>query len=143
MHERMSRSGGQSEARPPLLKSPSKLDTHLSTHCTVGLLKLTNKGNISVSRREVYRISRRDKMTINRRRHSREETSWNKLGTCATAVSEIFQLYFRHRHSMNLEQDVKHCAILEMKSWTIASIGFSRRKCIPKRQFRNMSLISV
>ncbi|GFU67864.1 hypothetical protein TNCV_378091 [Trichonephila clavipes] len=26
----MSRSGGQSEARPPVLKSPSKLRTHLS-----------------------------------------------------------------------------------------------------------------
>ncbi|GFW45668.1 hypothetical protein TNCV_3246051 [Trichonephila clavipes] len=30
MHEQMSRSGGQSEARPPVLKSPSKLSTHLS-----------------------------------------------------------------------------------------------------------------
>ncbi|GFW88757.1 uncharacterized protein TNCV_4972501 [Trichonephila clavipes] len=29
----MSRSGGQSEARPPMFKSPSKLGTHLSTHC--------------------------------------------------------------------------------------------------------------
>ncbi|GFU92321.1 hypothetical protein TNCV_1339021 [Trichonephila clavipes] len=25
---------GQSEARPPVFKSPSKLGTHLSTHCT-------------------------------------------------------------------------------------------------------------
>ncbi|GFW61388.1 hypothetical protein TNCV_4137051 [Trichonephila clavipes] len=30
----MPRLGGQSEARPPVLKSPSKLDTHLSTHCS-------------------------------------------------------------------------------------------------------------
>ncbi|GFV32767.1 transposable element Tc1 transposase [Trichonephila clavipes] len=30
----MSRSGGQSEARPPLFKSPSKLSAHLSTHYT-------------------------------------------------------------------------------------------------------------
>ncbi|GFX50041.1 hypothetical protein TNCV_2375301 [Trichonephila clavipes] len=30
----MSRSGGQSEARPPVFKSPSKLGTHLSTHCS-------------------------------------------------------------------------------------------------------------
>ncbi|GFU69465.1 hypothetical protein TNCV_2282341 [Trichonephila clavipes] len=30
----MSRSGGQSEARLPVLKSPSKLDAHLSTHCS-------------------------------------------------------------------------------------------------------------
>ncbi|GFV25673.1 hypothetical protein TNCV_3851571 [Trichonephila clavipes] len=29
----MSRSGGQSEARPPVFKSPRKLGTHLSTHC--------------------------------------------------------------------------------------------------------------
>ncbi|GFU54445.1 uncharacterized protein TNCV_2980391 [Trichonephila clavipes] len=29
----MSRSGGQSEARPPVFKSPSKLGTHLSTLC--------------------------------------------------------------------------------------------------------------
>ncbi|GFX80710.1 hypothetical protein TNCV_758171 [Trichonephila clavipes] len=29
----MSQSGGQSEARPPVFKSPSKLGTHLSTHC--------------------------------------------------------------------------------------------------------------
>ncbi|GFV48175.1 hypothetical protein TNCV_3554541 [Trichonephila clavipes] len=29
-----SRSGGQSEARPPALKSSSKLGTHLSTHCS-------------------------------------------------------------------------------------------------------------
>ncbi|GFX68546.1 uncharacterized protein TNCV_1799591 [Trichonephila clavipes] len=35
----MSRSGGQTEARPLVFKSPSKLDTHLSTHCTTrGLL---------------------------------------------------------------------------------------------------------
>ncbi|GFV63262.1 uncharacterized protein TNCV_1732021 [Trichonephila clavipes] len=34
MHEQMSRSGGQSEARPPVFKSPSKLGTHLSTHCS-------------------------------------------------------------------------------------------------------------
>ncbi|GFV96844.1 hypothetical protein TNCV_4350571 [Trichonephila clavipes] len=32
-HERMSRSDGQSEARPSVFKSPSKLSTHLSTHC--------------------------------------------------------------------------------------------------------------
>ncbi|GFW12361.1 hypothetical protein TNCV_816161 [Trichonephila clavipes] len=34
MHEKMSRSGGQSEARPPELKPPSKLGTHLSIHCS-------------------------------------------------------------------------------------------------------------
>ncbi|GFV24516.1 hypothetical protein TNCV_814001 [Trichonephila clavipes] len=34
MHEQMSRSGGQSEARPPVFKSPSKLSTHLSIHCS-------------------------------------------------------------------------------------------------------------
>ncbi|GFW08149.1 uncharacterized protein TNCV_2979161 [Trichonephila clavipes] len=34
VHEQMSRSGGQSEVRPPVLKSPSKLGTHLSTHCS-------------------------------------------------------------------------------------------------------------
>ncbi|GFW27051.1 hypothetical protein TNCV_92771 [Trichonephila clavipes] len=28
----MSRSGGQSEARPPVFKPPSKLGTHLSDH---------------------------------------------------------------------------------------------------------------
>ncbi|GFW98993.1 hypothetical protein TNCV_1782121 [Trichonephila clavipes] len=33
VHEQMSQSGGQSEARPPVFKSPSKLSTHLSTHC--------------------------------------------------------------------------------------------------------------
>ncbi|GFX63981.1 hypothetical protein TNCV_41571 [Trichonephila clavipes] len=31
-HGQMFRSGGQSEARPPVFKSPSKLRTHLSTH---------------------------------------------------------------------------------------------------------------
>ncbi|GFV66696.1 hypothetical protein TNCV_2595161 [Trichonephila clavipes] len=30
----MSRSDGQSEARPPVFKSPSKLGTPLSTHCS-------------------------------------------------------------------------------------------------------------
>ncbi|GFW33062.1 hypothetical protein TNCV_2109921 [Trichonephila clavipes] len=35
VHEQISRSGGQSEARPPVLKSSSKPGTHLSTHCTV------------------------------------------------------------------------------------------------------------
>ncbi|GFX18232.1 hypothetical protein TNCV_4305341 [Trichonephila clavipes] len=30
----MSRSDGQSEVRPPVFKSPSKLGTHLSTHCS-------------------------------------------------------------------------------------------------------------
>ncbi|GFU46601.1 hypothetical protein TNCV_1546201 [Trichonephila clavipes] len=30
----MSRSDGQSEARPQCFKSPSKLGTHLSTHCS-------------------------------------------------------------------------------------------------------------
>ncbi|GFT22464.1 hypothetical protein TNCV_3274291 [Trichonephila clavipes] len=30
----MSRSDGQSEAEPPVFKSPSKLGTHLSTHCS-------------------------------------------------------------------------------------------------------------
>ncbi|GFX05185.1 uncharacterized protein TNCV_1958411 [Trichonephila clavipes] len=34
VQEQMSRSGGQSEARLPVLKSPSKLGTHLSTHCS-------------------------------------------------------------------------------------------------------------
>ncbi|GFU57243.1 hypothetical protein TNCV_3634331 [Trichonephila clavipes] len=29
----MSRSGGQSDARSPVLKSQNKLDTHISTHC--------------------------------------------------------------------------------------------------------------
>ncbi|GFW94096.1 hypothetical protein TNCV_1713451 [Trichonephila clavipes] len=32
----MSRLGGQSEARPPVFKSPSKLGTHLLTHCCEG-----------------------------------------------------------------------------------------------------------
>ncbi|GFV96173.1 hypothetical protein TNCV_1871331 [Trichonephila clavipes] len=31
----MSRSGGQSEVKPPVFKSPSKLSTHLSTYCKV------------------------------------------------------------------------------------------------------------
>ncbi|GFU54391.1 hypothetical protein TNCV_3365821 [Trichonephila clavipes] len=31
----MPRSGGQSKARPPVFKSPSKLGTHLSTHCSM------------------------------------------------------------------------------------------------------------
>ncbi|GFX25051.1 hypothetical protein TNCV_4260181 [Trichonephila clavipes] len=31
VHEQISRSGDQSEARPPVFKSPSKLGTHLST----------------------------------------------------------------------------------------------------------------
>ncbi|GFV34408.1 transposable element Tc3 transposase [Trichonephila clavipes] len=30
----VSRSGGQSEAKPPVFKSPSKLGTHLSTRCS-------------------------------------------------------------------------------------------------------------
>ncbi|GFV47371.1 hypothetical protein TNCV_4830271 [Trichonephila clavipes] len=30
----MSQSGGQSEVGPPVLKFPSKLGTHLSTHCS-------------------------------------------------------------------------------------------------------------
>ncbi|GFX03415.1 hypothetical protein TNCV_4634271 [Trichonephila clavipes] len=30
----MSRSGGQSEVRHPVFKSPNKLGTHLSTHCS-------------------------------------------------------------------------------------------------------------
>ncbi|GFW71596.1 hypothetical protein TNCV_2548101 [Trichonephila clavipes] len=30
----MPRSGGQSEARPPVFKSPSKPGTHLLTHCS-------------------------------------------------------------------------------------------------------------
>ncbi|GFV39833.1 uncharacterized protein TNCV_4144701 [Trichonephila clavipes] len=34
VHEQKFRSGGQSEARPPVFKSPSKLGTHLSTHCS-------------------------------------------------------------------------------------------------------------
>ncbi|GFW30515.1 hypothetical protein TNCV_454531 [Trichonephila clavipes] len=36
VHEQMSRSGDQSEARPPVFKSPSKLGIliHLSTHCS-------------------------------------------------------------------------------------------------------------
>ncbi|GFV64250.1 uncharacterized protein TNCV_3000151 [Trichonephila clavipes] len=34
VHEQMSRSGGLSGARPPVSKSPSKLGTHLSTHCS-------------------------------------------------------------------------------------------------------------
>ncbi|GFX17815.1 hypothetical protein TNCV_2292641 [Trichonephila clavipes] len=34
VHEQMSRSGGQPEARPPVFKRPSMLDTHLSTHCS-------------------------------------------------------------------------------------------------------------
>ncbi|GFX96101.1 hypothetical protein TNCV_2289911 [Trichonephila clavipes] len=34
VHEQMSRSGGQFEARPSVFKSPSKLGTHLSTHCS-------------------------------------------------------------------------------------------------------------
>ncbi|GFW60158.1 uncharacterized protein TNCV_1842411 [Trichonephila clavipes] len=34
VHEQIPRSGGQSEARPPVFKSPSKLGTHLSIHCS-------------------------------------------------------------------------------------------------------------
>ncbi|GFS94108.1 uncharacterized protein TNCV_3785931 [Trichonephila clavipes] len=34
VHEQMSRSGGQSEARLPVFKSPSKPGTHLSIHCS-------------------------------------------------------------------------------------------------------------
>ncbi|GFT75193.1 uncharacterized protein TNCV_2245291 [Trichonephila clavipes] len=34
MHEQMSQSGDQSEARPPVFKSPSKLGTLLATHCS-------------------------------------------------------------------------------------------------------------
>ncbi|PRD34028.1 UNVERIFIED_CONTAM: hypothetical protein NCL1_15856 [Trichonephila clavipes] len=34
VHEQMPRSGGQSEARSPVIKSPRKLGTHLSTHCS-------------------------------------------------------------------------------------------------------------
>ncbi|GFU78672.1 hypothetical protein TNCV_2302831 [Trichonephila clavipes] len=34
VHEQVSRSGGQSEARPPVIKFPSKLGTHLSTYCS-------------------------------------------------------------------------------------------------------------
>ncbi|GFY06677.1 hypothetical protein TNCV_3525331 [Trichonephila clavipes] len=30
----LNRTGGQSEERPPVFKSPSKLGTHLSTHCS-------------------------------------------------------------------------------------------------------------
>ncbi|GFV88426.1 hypothetical protein TNCV_1242391 [Trichonephila clavipes] len=35
VHEQMSESGGQPEARPPVFKSPSKLATDLSTHCSM------------------------------------------------------------------------------------------------------------
>ncbi|GFW92974.1 hypothetical protein TNCV_3759621 [Trichonephila clavipes] len=34
VHEQMSRLGGLSEERPPVFKTPSKLGTHLSTHCS-------------------------------------------------------------------------------------------------------------
>ncbi|GFU05440.1 uncharacterized protein TNCV_3290881 [Trichonephila clavipes] len=34
VHEQMFRSGVQSEARPPVFKSTSKVGTHLSTHCS-------------------------------------------------------------------------------------------------------------
>ncbi|GFW75296.1 uncharacterized protein TNCV_4189511 [Trichonephila clavipes] len=34
MLEQMPRSGGHSEERTPVFKSPSKLGTHLSTHCS-------------------------------------------------------------------------------------------------------------
>ncbi|GFU41121.1 uncharacterized protein TNCV_1058491 [Trichonephila clavipes] len=41
----MSRSGGQSEARPPVFKSPNKLffGTHLSTHCNAATSAAKNK----------------------------------------------------------------------------------------------------
>ncbi|GFX78790.1 hypothetical protein TNCV_1919231 [Trichonephila clavipes] len=39
----MSRSDGQSEARPPLFESPSKLGTHLSTHCNRDLAQPVNR----------------------------------------------------------------------------------------------------
>ncbi|GFV28310.1 hypothetical protein TNCV_22351 [Trichonephila clavipes] len=34
VYEQMSRSGGQSEATPPVFKSPTKPVTHLSTYCS-------------------------------------------------------------------------------------------------------------
>ncbi|GFU27000.1 uncharacterized protein TNCV_1151611 [Trichonephila clavipes] len=34
VHEQMSRFGGMSEERPSVFKTPSKLVTHLSTHCS-------------------------------------------------------------------------------------------------------------
>ncbi|GFV93514.1 hypothetical protein TNCV_1988281 [Trichonephila clavipes] len=34
VHQQMSRSGGQTEARPSVFKSQSKLGTYLSTHCS-------------------------------------------------------------------------------------------------------------
>ncbi|GFW35394.1 uncharacterized protein TNCV_2611931 [Trichonephila clavipes] len=50
LHEQMSRSGGQSDARPPVFKSPSKLDTHLPTHYSRDerLSHLVQVGNITV-----------------------------------------------------------------------------------------------
>ncbi|GFU53797.1 hypothetical protein TNCV_4254171 [Trichonephila clavipes] len=34
VHEQMCRTGGQSEARSPVFKSPIRLGTHLPTHCS-------------------------------------------------------------------------------------------------------------
>ncbi|GFW15458.1 hypothetical protein TNCV_4655981 [Trichonephila clavipes] len=34
VYEQMYRSGGQSEVKPQVFKSPNKLGTHLSTHCS-------------------------------------------------------------------------------------------------------------
>ncbi|GFU19579.1 hypothetical protein TNCV_21531 [Trichonephila clavipes] len=42
MHEQVYRSGVRSEARPPVFKLPSKLGTHLSTHCIPGGVLVTD-----------------------------------------------------------------------------------------------------
>ncbi|GFU98778.1 mariner Mos1 transposase [Trichonephila clavipes] len=50
VHEQISRSGGQSEARPPVFKSLSKLGTHLLSHCRKDEgLQLFKEGRQSVN----------------------------------------------------------------------------------------------
>ncbi|GFU12635.1 hypothetical protein TNCV_2272791 [Trichonephila clavipes] len=58
----MSRSGGQSEARPPVIKFPSKIDTHLSTHCRNDSERKWGNIFLNIKYREVHAENLQDEL---------------------------------------------------------------------------------
>ncbi|GFT86826.1 hypothetical protein TNCV_4163981 [Trichonephila clavipes] len=77
MHVQISRSGGQSEARSPVFKSPSKLGTHLSSHCTPPLPREKGYGSCRrIAGAPVFRTA--NSVGISRNIPSRVMTAYNK-----------------------------------------------------------------
>ncbi|GFY36389.1 putative LOC100569746 [Trichonephila clavipes] len=88
----MTRSGAQSEARPPVFKSTSQLGTHLSTHCSrdEGLVDLAQSGHNVTVNGDRYRAMVTNFFIPELNKHDVQELWFQQDGaTCHTARATI------------------------------------------------------